>query len=453
MKSFLIVLMLSLLAMEASASDFRKTMRGQPLHFTITAEGERPTVSVDSPFPGGDYRGQERPQGRLTIPEQVERDGITYRVTAIAPRAFADCEGLQAVVVPVGVTVVGTGAFHNCNGLRSVTLLCDSLAMMDRSFEGCFGIDTLIIGPTVRYLPPFGFSTMRHLAEVRLEAENAVAMTNLFFGCNSAARLVVGGRVSVVPDFLCYNFAGLRAVDFSDDGHCLTSIGQCAFVNCGSLREISLPASVTLIGDNAFAYCRLQQIVFRGGVPPVLGEHPFFGIDTATHVVVPCGSRQAYANAAVGRRFRNIDYPEGCPKDPMRQEVIYIHDTVYVHDTIYLPETAFREHLAAAAGTDGDAAVGARVEVDYTDAVGDAEPDQWLFLDGRTLRIAYALRLKGAPVKVYDENGRLVVDDRIPPDHPADNFYLRLPRRKRYFLTIGNLPTISVDIIEQKVNY
>ena len=453
MKPLLPLLLLSLLAMEASASDFRKTMGGQPLYFTITAEGQHPTVSVDSPFPGGDYQGMERPQGRLTIPEQVERDGTTYKVTSIAARAFADCEGLQAVTVPVGVTVVGSGAFHNCNNLRSVTLMCDSLALMYRSFEGCYGVDTLILGATVRYLPPFAFAGMGHLAEVRLEAENATAMTNLFFGCRSAARLVVGSRVSAVPDFFCYNFEGLQSVEFVADGHSLATIGQCAFVNCGSLREIVLPSSVTLIGANAFAYCRLQQIAFRSEVPPVLADHPFFGIDSNTHVEVPCGSRQAYANAAVGRFFRNIDYPEGCPKDPMRQEVVYIHDTVYVHDTIYLPETAFREHLAAVNATDADADGGALVEVDYSDAIGNAEPEQWLFLDGRTLRIARALRLRGASVKVYDENGRLVLDDRIPPDHPADNWYLRLPRRKRLYLSIGNLRTIAVDIAGQRVKY
>ena len=137
----------------------------------------------------------------------------------------------------------------------------------------------------------------------------------------------------------------------------------------------------------------------------------------------------------------------------MRQEVVYIHDTVYVHDTIYLPETAFREHLAAVNATDADADGGALVEVDYSDAIGNAEPEQWLFLDGRTLRIARALRLRGAPVKVYDENGRLVLDDRIPPDHPADNWYLRLPRRKRLYLSIGNLRTIAVDIAAQQVKY
>ena len=40
----------------------------------------------------------------------------------------------------------------------------------------------------------------------------------------------------------------------------VTSIGEGAFIYCGTLKEITIPASVTSIGENAFAYYVDQDI-------------------------------------------------------------------------------------------------------------------------------------------------------------------------------------------------
>lgn len=438
----------------AKAYDFKKEVSGQTLYFSILSTGDNAAVAVVAPQDLLGYGEFPKPKGRLVIPAEVQHDGERYRVLSIAPRAFADCDALSSVTIPVTISRVGDAAFENCSRMQSVIIECDSLAVFYNVFKGCVNMDSIVIGPSVRCLPPFAFQDLESLEVALFLAENVVSMRNVFFGCKALSRIVFGERVSSVPSFLCYNFTGLNKIEFPDNTHCMSTIGQCAFANCASLRNVSLPASVNMIGSNAFAYCHLQSLVFESPLPPCLEEQPFFGVDRSTEVMIPCGSRQSYVNAPVGRFFDRFVYPKTCPVDPIQAEVIYIHDTVWVHDTVYLPEPMFRQWLAAAEDTVGKAiSMYDHIEVDLKNVVSEKDPAEWIFLDGKIVRITHAKRLVGTAVKVYDENGRLVVDERIPANYPADNFYVRLPKRKRYFLTIGNLPTVSVNVASQRVSY
>ena len=55
-------------------------------------------------------------------PKDVTDYNITDDVTAIAPRAFAQCDRLKAITIPAGVRELGGGAFYNCKYLKEITL-------------------------------------------------------------------------------------------------------------------------------------------------------------------------------------------------------------------------------------------------------------------------------------------------------------------------------------------
>ena len=58
----------------------------------------------------------------IKIPSTVEKDGVTYTVTAIAEKAFYGNETLTSIIIPDSVTSIGTGAFSNCPNLTKVTI-------------------------------------------------------------------------------------------------------------------------------------------------------------------------------------------------------------------------------------------------------------------------------------------------------------------------------------------
>lgn len=91
----------------------------------------------------------------LTIPETVDYDSQTYRVTSIGDFAFSGCTGLTSPVynehvfaylppsyrgayaIPKGISQIGDRAFLGCTGLTSVTIPNSVTSIGDRAFEGC----------------------------------------------------------------------------------------------------------------------------------------------------------------------------------------------------------------------------------------------------------------------------------------------------------------------------
>lgn len=62
----------------------------------------------------------------------------------------------------------------------------------------------------------------------------------------------------------------------------MTTIGELAFLNCTSLRNITIPGSVTSIGKDAFGNCTSLSSTYFEGDAPTLGDNVFFRADHAT---------------------------------------------------------------------------------------------------------------------------------------------------------------------------
>ena len=88
----------------------------------------------------------------------------------------------------------------------------------------------------------------------------------------------------------------------------VTSIGNSAFYYCSELTELILPDSVTSIGDAAFSECSgLSKITSLAGIPPVCGYGVFDGVNkTNCELIVPGGSVAAYTRAEDWNEFSNI---------------------------------------------------------------------------------------------------------------------------------------------------
>jgi len=111
----------------------------------------------------------------------------------------------------------------------------------------------------------------------------------------------------------------------------VTSIGNYAFAQCFSLTSITIPDSVTTIGQYAFQSCNaatsvtigsgvtsigsgafynsyeINRITCKSTTPPTIADKwVFYGIDTNITVIVPAGSVDAYKAADFWKNFKNI---------------------------------------------------------------------------------------------------------------------------------------------------
>ena len=131
MKKILLLTLMAILALTASAHDF--VVNG----IYYNKNGNEAIVT----YKGTSYsQYSDEYSGNVVIPSTVKYNGTTYSVTSIGNYAFAGCKGLTSVTIRYSVTSIGDGAFSGCSGLTSVTIPNSVTTIGDGAFSGCSGL-------------------------------------------------------------------------------------------------------------------------------------------------------------------------------------------------------------------------------------------------------------------------------------------------------------------------
>lgn len=98
------------------------------------------------------YAGDGYYRGNVIIPEEIEYDSKTYKVTSIGDKAFYNCTGLTSISIPNTVTRIGTDAFYSCKGLTEITFPNSLEYIDDYAFSLCTGLTSITIPNSVTYI-------------------------------------------------------------------------------------------------------------------------------------------------------------------------------------------------------------------------------------------------------------------------------------------------------------
>ena len=138
----------------------------------------------------GDYSGD------VTIPETIEYEGKTLRVTTIDDGAFSGCKELTSVTIPSSVTSIGGSAFEGCTGLKTVSF-GSSLKSEDSSgvteigeyaFYGCSSLTSVIIPGSVTSIGNEAFNECNSLVTVTSLIEEPFAISTNVFSENTQKK-------------------------------------------------------------------------------------------------------------------------------------------------------------------------------------------------------------------------------------------------------------------------
>ena len=240
------------------------------LRFTVTDETER-TVSVKAV--------NERISGSLVIPDTIEYDGRTYSVTSIGGNAFWHCDGLTTVTIPPSVTSIGENAFGFCSNLTSVSIPPSVTSIGKNAFCGCRNLTSVTIPSSVTYI---GYRAFVGIDTV-CYAGNA---TGSPWGALRHPKFVDGdfGYADEEKTWLVAYLGSDKAITIPSS---VTYIGESAFGSCHGLTSVSIPSSVTSIGDRAFFCCvGLTNVTIPSSVTTI-GESAFAGCYNLTSVTIP----------------------------------------------------------------------------------------------------------------------------------------------------------------------
>lgn len=197
--------------------------------------------------------------GDLTVPETVKSGMKKWPVKGVTQLACANCDQLQSVTLPEGVTSIGLGAFADCTSLQSISLPLSLTTLHDLAFYRDSALLQADVPASVVRMGNSAFAFCTHLDSVGMQQ-------------------------------------GLR------------SIARQAFYYCTSLHDVFIPATVDAIGEYAFAYCSsLQQIKMESG-PLAVTPDVFEGVNvSACRLVVPSDQVEAYREADVWCDFDITD--------------------------------------------------------------------------------------------------------------------------------------------------
>ena len=253
---------------------------------------------------------------RVTVPASVTKIGIEafsgcQKLTSVAfeamngaepltieARAFLDCGSLEKITLPkrlasialtkysVTGTVVSSesadNAFVGCHSLSSINVAAGNTA-----YKSVGGVLYSADGKTLLLCP----STQT--GEFSIPIGTQTVAPGAFIGCDGITGVTIPNTVTTVGDYAFYGLrSSLTEVTFSGNGFNDVTVGKYAFSGCSSLSDIVLePGSrLTVLDEGAFYGCAITEFEIPATTTSI-GRYAFYGCGSLTELSFADGGK------------------------------------------------------------------------------------------------------------------------------------------------------------------
>lgn len=259
--------------------------------------------------------------------ENLEKVTISGHIKEIKKEAFMDCCKLKKINLPHSVTLIDNRAFYCCENLTQISIPEDIVKIGEEVFYGCRNLESfsgelvskdgrcLVINDILINFAPAGLDHYTIPNDITEIAEGAFCSDELksitipqsitainpgaFLGCDMLEKFKGkfasrDGRCLIINETLVA-FAPYGVRDYTiPDG--VATIENITFLLSG-LRNVTLPASVTEIGNDAFFGCLLLDNVTIANGNTRLGENVFSFCNENLKIRVPMEYLEHYKSA------------------------------------------------------------------------------------------------------------------------------------------------------------
>ena len=249
---------LGIRTIEASADD---TITSGDYQYYVTDDGAVIT----------DYMGTAE---KVSIPAEIDGN----KVYAIGDNAFLYNENITSVILHTGIKEVGESAFWHCSNLVSISLNEGLESIDENAFTGT-GITEVTLPSTLKTADsPFENSSVEKAAFAD-GTESVPSFT--FKGCNTLKKVTFPKTITNIGNYAFCDCSSLTEIDLHEG---IESLGSYAFRGSG-ITEVTLPSTLKT-ADYPFENSSVEKAVFADGaesVPNLIFRY----CDTLKEVTLP----------------------------------------------------------------------------------------------------------------------------------------------------------------------
>lgn len=224
--------------------------------YTALSGGKTWTYTLDN-SQNATIMGVDDSTGTLSLPATL--DG--HAVVAIGPSAFEGA-AMTGVTIPDSVRSIGNEAFQKCISMTNVTVGNGVTIIPDSCFMGCTKLNQISLGTSVSEIKESSFSGCQALKEIRLPV-SVKKICGWAFESTNLESVQLNDGLEIIGRSAFNNCTVLRDVTLPKT---LLHISSYVFYSCPQLKQITIPNSVTNIGDCAFSGTGLKTIAVPDSV-------------------------------------------------------------------------------------------------------------------------------------------------------------------------------------------
>ena len=211
-------------------------------------------------------------EARFAVKSEMQNFIFTSTSTDCVVSAVKD-KTVTEIIVPNYVTSIGASAFKNCTSLTSVNFSDSVTSIGYEAFSNCTSLTSVIIPDSVTSIGEMAFS-------------GCTSLTDVYYGGteNDWNGISIGSGNEYLTDATIYYFelkgelGGYVLTEYDGTPLVLVipnkigdisvvGIESSVFESCLSIVSITIPGSITYVGENAFAFCfKIAEIVNNSAI-------------------------------------------------------------------------------------------------------------------------------------------------------------------------------------------